>query len=164
MEGREIKAETSSLYFYSLIVAIIFEVGSLCFIGIDPLFTYGLALGTAIAIVNYNFLRFTSGLALVKGKGISFVLLGYIIRLSIYGGTFLISYRSGAAGGIATLLGFISFKIALYYSYGIKPGLTSRKYDKLKLNNLDEDQWSIERNSKVGLTDRLFAKFHYKAN
>ena len=164
MEGREIKAKTSSLYFYSLIVAIIFELGSLCFIGFDPIFAYGLALGTSIAIVNYNFLRFTSGLALAKNKGISLVLLGYIIRLSIYGGAFLISYRTGIAGGIATFLGFISFKISLYYSYGIKPGLTSRKYDKLKLNNLDQDQWSIEKNSKLGLTDRLFSKFHLKPN
>lgn len=164
MEGRGIRIRTNSLYFYSLVVAIIVQMGSLCFVGLDLLFTYGLALGTSIAIVNYNLLKFSSRLALSKGKGISLVLFGYIIRLTIYGGAFLLSYRSGVVGGIATLLGFVSFKIALYYLYGIKSGFKSKKYENIKLNNLDEDRWALEAKTRSSWINRLFTVFHFRTD
>lgn len=161
---RRIITRKNSLYFYSLIVVILVQLGSLCFVGLNPLFTYGLALGTSIAIVNYNLLKLSSSIALSRGKGISLVFLGYIIRLTIYGGAFLLSYRVGIEGGIATLLGFISFKLALYYLYGIKPGFKSKEYENVELNNLDEDQWALEADSKSTWPNKLLTAIHFRTD
>lgn len=136
-------------YIYCLIVGAIIELASICFIGWDALFLYGLALGTSVAIVNYKLLIFSSRLALSSKKGISLVATGYIIRLAIYGGVFFLSYTSGVTSGIGTLLGYMTVKIVIFYEYGIKPGMASQKYDKTTLKDLDKDLWALEEAEKV---------------
>ena len=107
----------------TFLIAGIIELGSLLFIGWSPRFLYGLALGTLVSIGNFSLLTATSKLALLTKKAMLINMFGYLVRLAVYCGTFLISYRLGTAPGIGTLLGFMTLKIALYHEHGIKPGL-----------------------------------------
>ena len=132
------------LYGYSILAAAIIELGSLLFIGWNPLFAYGLALGTCVAIVNYNLLVWSSKMALAMGRGVGLAMIGYVMRLAIYGGVFFLSYKTGTASGIATLLGYMTVKLGMFYMYGFKPGFASRRYEEGSLKNLDEDQWAKE--------------------
>lgn len=148
MDKTELKRLANSLYGYSICAAIIIEIGSLLFIGWNPKFTYGLALGTCIAIVNYNLLILSSKAILEKKRGMSLGFIGYLVRLTIYGGVFLMSYRVGIVSGIATLFGYFTIKLGIFYLYGFKPGFASRKYEKKNLNDLDSDQWAEEKAEK----------------
>lgn len=136
-------------YIYCLIVGAIIELASVYFIGWDVLFLYGLVLGTAVAIVNYKLLVFFSRLALSSKRGVGLVVIGYIARLSIYGGIFYLSYRSGLTSGVGTLLGYITLKVVIFYEYGFRPGMASKKYDKTRLKNLDKDLWALEKAEKA---------------
>lgn len=129
----------NGLYGYSVLAAAIIELGSLPLIGWNPLFIYGLALGTCVAIVNYNILVLLSQKALDMGRGISLAVVGYIVRLGIYGGVFLLSYKTGTVSGIATLLGYMTIKLSMFYVYGFKPGFASRRYEKAKIKDLDQE-------------------------
>lgn len=111
----------------TFLIAGIIETASLLIIGWNPKFLYGLALGCFVAIGNYSLLIVTSKLSLHLKSGVIVNMLGYIVRLAIYGGTFLISYRLGTASGIATILGFMTLKAALYHEHGIKPGFRKQK-------------------------------------
>ena len=55
---------------------------------------------------------------------------------------------------MGTLLGFLTLKIAIYYYYGFKPGFAS-KYDKAKLNDLDQDQWTKTKESKTNRGSKI---------
>lgn len=111
----------------TLLIAGIIEIVSLLFLGWNPKFLYGLALGTFVALGNFSLLLATSKLTLLTKKGMFINILGYVIRLTIYGGTFFISYRLGVVPGIGTLLGFMTLKIALYHEHGIRPGFKKQK-------------------------------------
>ena len=149
-----LKTSVDPLYRYSICAAVIIELGSLPFIGWDPLFAYGLALGTCIAIVNYRILAISAKLALDLGRGISLAVIGYIVRLAIYGGAFLLSYKTGTAAGIATLLGYMTIKLGIFYLYGFKPGFASRSYKGVKLKDLDQDIWAAEKAEKEAKSGR----------
>ncbi len=47
--------------------------------------------------------------------------LSYVVRLIIYGGAFYMSYQIGTVSGLATLLGYMTLKMGMYYTYGFKP-------------------------------------------
>ena len=154
----KIKSQTTTtdIYKYGLLIAGIIELGSLLFIGWDSLFAYGLVLGTCVAIGNYNIHVFSASLSITFSRGFIMTMLGYIIRLMIYGGFFLVSYNTGMTSGIATLLGYLTVKIAIIYVYGVKPGFRSKRYDATMLNDLDSDPWSAERTNKPSRFGRHF--------
>lgn len=95
---------------------------SLPFLGFDPAFLYGLALGTAIGAGNHQLLAMFAGQTVERRRGVAIAVLGYAVRLAIYAAAFLVAYRSGAASGIACLLGFLAMKLGLVIVYGILPG------------------------------------------
>ncbi|MBR0599188.1 ATP synthase subunit I [Sinanaerobacter chloroacetimidivorans] len=115
----ELTAFKNQIFFYGIIVAALCELASLPFLGLNRMFSYGLALGTAIAIVNFNIMEFTLKKALA-GRGGSMAFIGYILRLLIYGGAFYMSMRVGTISGLGTLLGFLTLKAAIYYLHGFK--------------------------------------------
>ncbi|MGI6733587.1 MAG: ATP synthase subunit I [Anaerovoracaceae bacterium] len=156
------KSMVNPLYRYSILAAVIIQLGSLPVIGWNPLFAYGLALGTCISIVNYNLLVLSSKFALSMGRGLSFAVVGYIVRMAIYGGAFLFSYKTGTVSGIATLFGYMTVKLGMFYLYGFKPGFASRKYEGIKLKDIDQDQWAAEKAAKAakpGRFEKVFKVF-----
>lgn len=109
----------NQIFIYGIIVAAIFELASLSMLGIDARFFYGLSLGTAIAIVNFNLMALTFRLMLeMKKSAVAF--LGYLVRIAIYGGTFYLSLQVGLISALGTALGFLTIKLALLYLHGLK--------------------------------------------
>ena len=137
------------LYGYCILIAVIIELGSLCIIGWVPQFLYGLALGTSVAIINYKLLVLSSKLSLEMGRGIILSIVGYCARLAIYGVAFYVSYKIGTVSGIATLLGYMTIKLAMFYVYGFKSGFKSRDYKGVNIRDLDRDQWAAEAAEKA---------------
>jgi hypothetical protein len=148
MDKTERRTKVDPLYCYSIIAAAIIMAGSLPIIGWNPLFAYGLALGTCIAVVNYNILVFSSKAALDRGRGVGLIIIGYTLRMAIYGGVFLFSYRTDTVSGIATLLGYLTVKLGMFYKYGFRPGFSGKRYGKGQLKDLDSDPWAVERAQK----------------
>lgn len=109
----------NQIFKYGIIIAVLCQLISLPFLGLNPQFSYGLALGTAIAIVNFTILEFTLKKVIEDRKG-SLAFVGYLIRLAVYGGAFYISMRVSLISGMATLIGFMTLKLAIYYLHGIK--------------------------------------------
>ena len=104
---------------YGILVAAVFELASIPFLGLDAQFLYGLSLGTAIAIVNFNLMAITFRLVLEKrNRSIAFI--GYLIRLAVYGGVFLISIRVSMISALGTALGFLTLKLAMFYLHGFR--------------------------------------------
>lgn len=129
---------------YGIIIAIICELISLPFLGFHLRFAYGLTLGTSIAIVNFYFLAFTAQRMLDRRGGAGLAVMGYMLRLFLYGGGFYMAYKLGTASGLASLLGFMTLKIAIYYVYGFKPKFSESSAKGKKLNDLDRDEWAKE--------------------
>jgi hypothetical protein len=104
---------------YGILVAAVFELASIPFLGLDAQFLYGLSLGTAIAIVNFHLMAITFRLVLEKrNRSIAFI--GYLIRLAVYGGVFLISIRVSLISALGTALGFLTLKLAMFYLHGFR--------------------------------------------
>jgi hypothetical protein len=109
----------NQIFFYGIIVALIFEGGSLFFLRFNVSFAYGLTLGTAVAVVNFNILVFTSQRLLLSGRawaGFS----SYIVRLAVYGFAFYMALRISYTAAIGAALGFLTLKVAIYYLHGFK--------------------------------------------
>jgi hypothetical protein len=101
------------------LVALIFEAGSLLFLGFDIGFAYGLALGTAVSVVNFNILAYTSRKLLNNGYvWMSFA--GYIVRLVVYGFAFYAALRVNLVAAFGSALGFLTLKLAIYYVHGVR--------------------------------------------
>jgi hypothetical protein len=116
---RELTAFKNRIFFHGLAVALIFEAGSLIFLGFDVGFAYGLVLGTAISVVNFNILVFTSKKVLRDGRAwMSFA--GYLVRLTIYGFAFYMALRVSYAAAIGAALGFTTLAVAIFYIHGFK--------------------------------------------
>ncbi|MDR1571702.1 MAG: ATP synthase subunit I [Clostridiales Family XIII bacterium] len=116
----------NQIFLYGIAVALIFEGISLLFIGFDGGFAYGLALGVAIAIVNFSILASTLKRSLASGKkGIVFV--SYIVRLCIYGFAFYMAMRVSLAAGGGAALGFVSLKVAIYYLHGFRKAFRAKR-------------------------------------
>lgn len=117
----QMKTFQGQIFKYGAIIAILCELLSLPFLGWSPQFAYGLALGTCVAVVNYSILTFSAKKIIYGGKGASMAVLSYVVRLIIYGGAFYMSYQIGTVSGLATLLGYMTLKMGMYYTYGFKP-------------------------------------------
>ena len=97
----------------------IFEAGFLPFLGPDAAFAYGLALGTAVSVVNFNILAYTSRKLLNSGRAwLSFA--GYIVRLAVYGFAFYTALRVNLVAALGSALGFLTLKLAIYYVHGVR--------------------------------------------
>lgn len=116
----------SGIFKYTIIISVICQLASLPFLGLNPQFSYGLALGTAVSIGNFNILEFTSKKVIMDKKA-SFAFIGYLMRLAIYGGAFYFSMKVGIISGLGCLIGFLSLKLAIYYLHGIKTKFSSNR-------------------------------------
>jgi hypothetical protein len=114
-------------YIYAISAAMLIHLLSLPFLGLDIRFSYGLAFGTVVAIINHRILEKAGEWALIGGRGAGLIVAGYMIRLAIYGGAFLYALKLGTASGIACLLGFTTLKLGLIYVYGIRPTIQKRR-------------------------------------
>jgi hypothetical protein len=126
----------NQIFFHGLVAALIFEAGSLLFLGFDAGFAYGLALGTAVSVVNFNILAHTSRRLLNGGRAwMGFA--GYLVRLAVYGFAFYMALRVSHAAAIGAALGFLTLKLAIYYIHGFKsPRLAKKSPANRKLSPL----------------------------
>ncbi|MBK5245835.1 MAG: ATP synthase subunit I [Peptostreptococcaceae bacterium] len=115
----DLTAFKNKIFLYGLIVMMVFEIVSLPLIGLDIKYTYGLFLGTFIAIANFNILAFTLKTVLSNGNK-SFIFLGYFLRLALYGVAVVTAFKINNHAGFGSLLGFITVKISIYYLHGFK--------------------------------------------
>lgn len=111
----------NKIFIYGVLVMLIMEVISLPFLGFNLKFLYGLLLGTAISIVNFNIMTFATVRMLKTGKSY-LAAVNYIIRLLIYGGVFYVAIKTDNLSGLGCILGFITTKVAIYIVHGFKPG------------------------------------------
>lgn len=115
----DLTAFKNKIFLYGIFVMVIFEIVSLPLIGLDIKYTYGLLLGTFIAISNFNILAFTLKKVLNNGNK-SFIFLGYFLRLALYGVAVVTAFKVSNHTGFGSLLGFITVKISIYYLHGFK--------------------------------------------
>jgi len=128
------------IFKYGIIAALIAEAISLAAIGFNTQFAYGLALGTCIAIVNFNILAFCCK-KVVDGGGAFASLAGYLFRMMIYGFAFYMSVKISLYSAAGTVIGFLTLKIGLYYLHGFKPKFSESSAKGKVLNDLDNDGW-----------------------
>lgn len=114
-------------YIYAISAAMLMQLLSLPFLGPDIRFSYGLAFGTVVAIINHRILEKAGEWALIRGRGAGLIVVGYMVRLAIYGGAFLYALQLGTASGIACLLGFMTLKLGFICVYGIRPTIQKRR-------------------------------------
>ncbi len=105
---------------YAIFIALICELISIPFLGLSAQFGYGITLGVAISIANFNILYFTIKNTLTHQRGAYIVFLGYIIRLSLYGIAVYKSIQISYISAIGVIIGFLTIKISIYYTNGIK--------------------------------------------
>ena len=107
------------IYKYTLVAAVLFELGSLPFLGFDLRFLYGLVFGTCVSVMSFAALIFMSKTVLRSGKK-GMAVLGYFVRLPLYGIGFYLCMRTGVIAGIACLFGFMTATVAIIYVHGVK--------------------------------------------
>lgn len=111
---------------YAVLAAFAAEAVSLIFTkGFDAGFVYGLAVGTAVGIVNFGLLAFALNLSLSQkraGAGMLFTL-AFVLRLVIYGAAFLAAYQISLTAGVACLIGFITVKISIFFANFVKKSI-----------------------------------------
>jgi small basic protein len=117
--SKDLSAFKNRIFFHGILAALIVEAGSLPFLGFDPGFAYGLALGTAVSIVNFNILVYLSRRLLNSGRAwIGFS--NYLVRLAVYGFAFYTALRVSLIAALGAALGFLTLKLAIYYVHGFK--------------------------------------------
>ncbi len=109
----------NKIFKYGIMASAIVELASIPFLGFDVQFLYGLALGTAIAIVNFNLMAFTFHLVLER-RNASLAFIGYLVRLAVYGAGFLASLQVGMISALGTAIGYLTLKLAMFYLHGVK--------------------------------------------
>ena len=107
------------IFLHTFVIALIFGVGSIPFLGVDIGYFYGLLLGVCVSIVCFNILLFMSKRVLAAGNKF-LATVGYLIRLPIYGFAFYMSMRIGMVAGIACVIGFMAVPLSMLYIFGIK--------------------------------------------
>lgn len=117
MEG--LTSFKNEIFKYGIVTLAIFELASLPFLGWDAQFFYGLSLGTAVTIVNFNLMTLTLRLTLER-RSIAISYFGYLTRLALSGATFYLALKTGLICALGTLLGFFTLKLAMLYLHGIK--------------------------------------------
>jgi hypothetical protein len=159
----DLKRFHSQIYRAGILIALLFELLSLPFLGFDPRFAYGLALGTVVAVANYSLLAYVTARILNRGKGAALAVLGYLGRLALYGWVFYTSYQIDTTSGLATLLGYMTLKLGMYYVYGFQPKFSKSSTEGKKFNDLDQDQWALEQAEKAKTprwTQKILTIFH----
>ena len=116
-------------YIYVIAVAMLIQLLSLPLLGADLRFSYGLAFGTVVGIVNHQILEKVGDWALSLRWGALLIVLGYLVRLALYGGAFLYALQLGIASGVACFLGFLAMKIGVVIVYGIRPMIQKRRHN-----------------------------------
>ncbi|WP_027400449.1 ATP synthase subunit I [Anaerovorax odorimutans] len=116
----------NQIFRYGIIIALIIELCSLLFLGWNKQFAYGLLLGTVISIINFIIIEISSRNVLLSGnKWIG--LIGYLVRLIIYGFTFYVSINVSKISAMGTIIGFCTLKMGIFYLYVIKTKLSKIK-------------------------------------
>jgi hypothetical protein len=147
---KELTAFKNQIFFHGIAVALIFEGGSLLFLGFDVGFAYGLALGTAVSVVNFNILAYASQRVLSGGRAwLGFV--GYLVRLAVYGFVFYMALRVSNTAAIGAALGFVTLRLAILYVHGLK-GFRSALFAKRG----DVKPLDPEKRRKKGLMKDIF--------
>lgn len=127
-----LKSFRNEIIMYGAGFAAAAEVVSLFIIGPSVMFSAGLAAGTAVSIIGFVILV-KSGETLMEESKKSPILLGYIVRLLLYGITFFICIRIGLQCGFGCGLGFITIHFGIMFLYGIV-----YKFIKKKKNPLND--------------------------
>lgn len=110
------------IYKYTFLTAIILEIGALPILGVGVRYvdySYGLALGTCIAVMSFNILFLMSKKVVMDGKRM-WAVVGYLVRLPIYGAGFYFCIRLSVVCGVACLLGFFTSTLSIIYIHGFK--------------------------------------------
>ena len=108
----------NEIILYGVIMAAVAEVISLLVIGPNALFTAGLAAGTAVSVLGFIILIKT-GESLMKESKKSPILLGYIVRLFLYGAVFFICIKLSLPCGFGCGIGFVTIHFGIMFLYGI---------------------------------------------
>jgi hypothetical protein len=117
--AKDLTAFKNRIFFHGVLIALIFEAGSLLFLGPDAAFAYGLALGTAVSVVNFNILAYMSQKLLNSGRAwLGFVC--YLVRIAVYGFAFFAALRVSLVAALGSALGFLTLKLAIYYVHGVR--------------------------------------------
>ena len=113
---------------YTIIAAAIAEIISLPILGLNIMFPYGLAIGVCVAVLNLNIISKSIEKAIAQRKR-GPVIVGFFIRIALYGGGFYLAVTTSLISGLAAAIGFILPHIVLYIRKAIVPAL-KRKMSK----------------------------------
>ncbi|MDR3242836.1 MAG: ATP synthase subunit I [Clostridiales Family XIII bacterium] len=113
----EIAAFKGRIFKYGVIAGVIFEAVSLPFLGLSKDFAYGLALGTAVSIVNFNIMELILR-RILAGWNPMLNFPAYLFRMLIYGIAFYMAMRMSRVAGLGAVLGFVTLKTAIYFLHG----------------------------------------------
>ena len=146
-----LKEFRNEIIIYAIVMAAVAEVVSLFIIGPSVMFPAGLAVGTAVSIIGFIILVKT-GETLMEESKKSPILLGYIVRLFLYGISFFICIKLSLQCGCGCGIGFVTIHFGIMFLYGIVYKFIKKKKKPLndwtepkEWNDLsvydDEDDW-----------------------
>ena len=125
---KEYSAFKNRICKYTVFIAVLFELISLPIFGLSLKFLYGLALGTSVAIVNFYFHAWTCKKLVYGGKGLGISILGYFIRLLIYGACFYGCAKIDIIHcGFGCIAGFLTIKAAILYLHAFKAWFAEKR-------------------------------------
>lgn len=146
-----LKEFRNEIILYGVVMAAVAEGVSLLVIGPNAMFAAGLAAGTAVSILGFIILVKT-GETLMEESKKSPILLGYIVRLFLYGAVFFICIKLSLPCGFGCGIGFVTIHFGIMFLYGIVYKFIKKKKNPLndwtepkEWNDLsvydDEDDW-----------------------
>ena len=146
-----LKEFRNEIIIYGLVMAAVAEVVSLFIIGPSVLVAVGLAAGTAVSVIGFIILVRT-GETLMEESRKAPILLGYIVRLVLYGAVFFICIKASLPCGFRCGIGFVTIHFGIMFLYGIVYKFIRKKKNPLndwtepkEWNDLsvydDEDDW-----------------------
>lgn len=127
-----LKGFRNEVIIYGILMAAVAEVVSVFVIGPCLFFPAGLAVGTAVSVAGFVILIRT-GRSLMEQSKKSPILLGYIVRLFLYGASFLICIKVDLRCGFGCVIGFVTIHFGIMFLYGIV-----YKFIKKKKNPLND--------------------------
>jgi len=139
---------------------------SLPALGPNILFSYGLAIGTCVAIIALNLISFSVGRA-AENKRKSPVIYGFIIRVLLYGGTLYFAVDTSGFTLFGAAIGLILPHAAIYVMHGIVPAIRKKLKkepkevwvpDTRSLMFVNEPHLVLESNGRTYLTHKHYRK------
>lgn len=128
---REYSAFRKRIYKYTFFIAVICGLASLPILGWSLMFLGGLAAGTCISIINFEFLAWTCKKIVYGGKGAGLSVMGYIVRLLLYGAAYYGCAKIDLLEcGFGCIAGFLTIKAAIIYLHAFLGWLAERKKQK----------------------------------